>query len=62
MNAQGMARVGEPWTVKVAMWSASGGWFNWERRFVRWAEANGFLLDYAINSDLEIWKRPVDGW
>ena len=41
---------------KVAMWSASGGWFNWERRFVRWAEANGFTLDYAINSDLEF--RP----
>ena len=41
---------------KVAMWSSSGGWFNWERRFVRFAEANGFRLDYAINSDLEV--RP----
>ncbi|MCC6271222.1 MAG: hypothetical protein IT190_08085 [Microbacteriaceae bacterium] len=37
---------------KIALWSASGGWHNWERRFVRWAESNGFQLDYAINSDL----------
>ena len=41
---------------KVALWSASGGWHNWERRFVQWAERNGFQLDYAINSDLEF--RP----
>jgi len=41
---------------KVAMWSSSSGWFNWERRFVHWAEANGFRLDFAINSDLEL--RP----
>jgi hypothetical protein len=45
---------------KVAMWSASGGWFNWERRFVRWAEANGFTLDYAINSDLERHPEILD--
>lgn len=37
---------------KIALWSASGGWHNWERRFVRWAESNGFRFDYAINSDL----------
>jgi hypothetical protein len=42
---------------KVAHWSSSAGWHNWERRFVRWAEANGFKLDYAINSDLEL--RPA---
>lgn len=41
---------------QVAGWCASGGWWNWERRFVRWAERNGFQLDYAINSDLEF--RP----
>jgi hypothetical protein len=45
---------------KVAMWSSSGGWFNWERRFVRWAEANGFGLDYAINSDLEFRPELLD--
>jgi len=26
---------------------------NWELDFVRWAEANGYRLDYAANSDLE---------
>jgi hypothetical protein len=41
---------------KLAMWSKSSGWPNWERRFVRWAEASGFTLDYAINADLEF--RP----
>ncbi|MEL7155952.1 MAG: N,N-dimethylformamidase beta subunit family domain-containing protein [Actinomycetota bacterium] len=33
--------------------TASAGWHNWERRFVRWAEANGFGLDVAINADLD---------
>jgi hypothetical protein len=41
---------------KVAMWSCSAGWHNWERRFVQWAEGAGFRFDYAINSDLEF--RP----
>ena len=45
---------------KVAMWSSSGGWHNWERRFVRWAEANGFVVDYAINSDLETQPDMLD--
>lgn len=26
---------------------------NWEHPFVAWAEANGYTLDYAVNSDLE---------
>lgn len=26
---------------------------NWEGPFVRWAESNGFVFDYAANSDLE---------
>jgi hypothetical protein len=26
---------------------------NWEQHFVRWAESNGYTLDYAANSDLE---------
>lgn len=29
---------------------------NWELPFVRWAEQNGYQLDYAVNSDLEF--RP----
>ena len=41
---------------KVALWTASSGWPNCELRFVRWAEQNGYKLDFAINSDLEF--RP----
>ena len=26
---------------------------NWELPFVAWAEANGYVLDFAVNSDLE---------
>ncbi len=26
---------------------------NWELPFVRWAESNGYTIDYAVNSDLE---------
>ncbi len=26
---------------------------NWEGPFIRWAESNGYTLDYAANSDLE---------
>jgi hypothetical protein len=29
---------------------------QWEEPFVRWAEANGYAFDYAVNSDLEF--RP----
>lgn len=43
------------------LWCASGGWHNWERRFVRWAETAGIALDYAINSDLEFHPDVVDG-
>jgi hypothetical protein len=34
------------------LWTSSSGWHNWERRFVRWAEAAGFEVDVATNSDL----------
>lgn len=36
-----------------SFWAASGGWWNWERRFVQWAARNGIRIDFAINSDLE---------
>ena len=26
---------------------------NWELPFVKWAETNGYIIDYAVNSDLE---------
>ncbi len=29
---------------------------QWEEHFIRWAESNGYALDYAVNSDLEF--RP----
>lgn len=38
---------------KVAFWASSGGWWNWERRFVAWASRNGYKIDFAINRDLE---------
>ncbi len=47
-------------THKVPLWADSAGWHNWERRFVRWAEGNGFRFDYAINSDLEFHPEILD--
>jgi hypothetical protein len=35
------------------LWTASSGWHNWERRFVRWAEGAGYRVDVAVNRDLE---------
>lgn len=46
----------------VAIWCSSGGWFNWERRFVVWAENNGYTLDFAINSDLEFHPEVLNGY
>ena len=43
------------------MWCASSGWHNWERRFVRWAEANGFAVGVATNSDLDEHPEVLDG-
>lgn len=34
-------------------WIPSAGYGGWEQRFVAWAEAQGYGLDFAINSDLE---------
>jgi hypothetical protein len=31
----------------------AGFFSNWEQPFVAWAERNGYVLDYAVNSDLE---------
>ncbi len=27
--------------------------YNWEHKFVSWAEKSGYVIDYAVNSDLE---------
>lgn len=46
---------------RLPLWTASAGWHNWERRFVRWAAVNGFEFDVAINSDLEFHPEVLDG-
>lgn len=36
----------------VPLWTASSGWFSFERRFVEWASGEGIGLDYALDADL----------
>jgi len=38
----------------IPLWTGSSSWWNWERRFVEWAERNGFVFDMATNADAEI--------
>ena len=38
-------------------WHGMAGWAGQERRFVRWAEANGIALGYATNADLATTRR-----
>ena len=45
----------------LPMWTSSAGWWNWERRFTRWAEASGYQLDVAVNGDLERYPDVLDG-
>jgi hypothetical protein len=40
----------------------SSGWFTFERRFVEWAEAEGYSFDYAISSDLDTDPSALDGY
>lgn len=46
---------------RYPMWCASSGLHNWERRFIRWAEAAGFTIDVAVNGDLEHHPDVLDG-
>jgi|SRR6266567_1609705 len=46
----------------LARWSGSAGWHNWERAFVRWAEREGYLVDVAVNSDLEFHPEVLRGY
>jgi hypothetical protein len=39
----------------------STGWFTHARRFVEWAEAAGYELDYAVSSDLDEDPHIADG-
>ena len=43
------------------LWTASSGWFNWERRFAEWAEREGIELDYAVDADLDSDSDVLDG-
>ncbi len=47
---------------KYPLWCASSGWHNWERRFVRWAERNGFQIEMAVNSDLAEHPEILDSY
>ncbi|MCB0992007.1 MAG: hypothetical protein KDB16_13585, partial [Acidimicrobiales bacterium] len=40
----------------------SAGWFTHERRFVEWAESEGFEFDMAVSSDLETVADLLDGY
>jgi hypothetical protein len=45
----------------LSVWSGGAGWWNWERPFVRWAEANGYAIDVAVSQDLERHPEILDG-
>ena len=45
----------------LTTWHGMAGWAGQERRFVRWAEANGITLGYATNADLEHHPEVLDG-
>ena len=40
----------------------STGWFTYGRRFVEWAEADGWQFDMCVNSDLENDPTALDGY
>jgi hypothetical protein len=40
----------------VGVWSGAAGWYNWERRFIAWAEARGYRIDLVTSLDLH--SRP----
>jgi len=41
---------------------SSAGWFTYERRFVEWAERDGFEFDMAISADLAEHPEVVEGY
>lgn len=36
-----------------SFWVVAAGWSSWEHLFARWAEREGWALDYAVSADLE---------
>jgi hypothetical protein len=45
----------------LSVWSGGAGWWNWERRFVEWADREGFAFDVAVSQDLERHPDVLDG-
>jgi len=45
----------------LSVWSGGAGWWNWERPFLRWAEANGYAVDVALSQDLEAHPEILHG-
>lgn len=45
----------------VPLWTASSGWFSFERRFVEWAAGQGIELDYALDIDLHRSPHLLEG-
>jgi hypothetical protein len=53
----GMAKVqGNRVSFRRPGWWPSASFATWEQPFVAWAERNGYVIDYAVNGDLEF--RP----
>lgn len=46
---------------RLSGWCMAAGWYNCERPFVEWAEAEGIELDYAVSTDLEFDPGLLDG-
>jgi hypothetical protein len=44
----------------VDPWCGSAGWYNWERRFVAWAEAAGHRIDVLTSRDLHADPTVLD--
>ncbi len=45
----------------IPLWTGSSSFWNWERRFIEWAERDGFSFDMAINADIEN-PATLDGY
>jgi hypothetical protein len=45
----------------LSVWSGGAGWWNWERPFLAWADAEGFAIDVAVSQDLEEHPEVLDG-
>jgi hypothetical protein len=51
-----LRRVGSDINVHSGASAFENPWKNWEHPFIAWAEEAGYVLDYAVNGDLE--SRP----